>query len=117
MRVTLDKLEKLSNRKREFKVFPNFPAILRDLSVVVQKGVKQGDIESVIRSGVSGSILRSLRLYDVYEFDNKMSGKVSYMYTLGFQSDEKTLTNEEVNVIQEKIISNLTKKLNAEIRK
>jgi phenylalanyl-tRNA synthetase beta chain len=117
MRVTLDKLEKLSNIKREFKVFLNFPAILRDLSVVVEKDVKQGDIETIIRSSVPDSILGDLRLYDVYKFDNEMSGNVSYTYTLKFQSDEKTLTNEEVNALQEKIIKNLTKKLNAQIRK
>lgn len=91
--------------------------VLRDLSVVVDKEIKQADVEDIIRSSVSASLLRSLRLYDLYQSDEKMPGRKSLTYALAFQSDEKTLTNEEVNAVQEKIIKNLGKKINAEIRK
>jgi len=117
MRVTLDKLEKLSSRKREFKPYSNFPMVLRDLSIVVPKEVKQGEIEEAIRASAPNGMLRSLRLYDLYKFGEKDSDKISYTYALAFQSDEKTLTNEEVNSVQDKIIKNLSKKLNAELRK
>ena len=117
MRVTLEKLQKYSAKKREFTPFSNFPMVLRDLSIVVSKDVKQSEIESVIRQSVSASLLKSVRLYDRYEFDKKVSDKVSYTYAIAFQSAEKTLTGEEVNAQQEKIIKNLSKKLNAELRK
>ena len=117
MRVTLDKLEKYRNKKREYKPYSNFPMVLRDLSVVVNKDITQGEVEDVIKTSVSSSLLRSLRLYDLYQSDEKMPGKKSLTYALAFQSDERTLTNEEVNTVQEKIIKNLSKKINAEIRK
>lgn len=117
MRITLGILEKLASKPRYFRQFSNFPMVLRDLSLTVNKDVKQGDIEDVIRTSVSGGLLRSLRLYDRYEFNNKEDNKISYTYALSFHSDEKTLTSEEINAVQEKIIQNLSKKLNAELRK
>jgi phenylalanyl-tRNA synthetase beta chain len=44
-------------------------------------------------------------------------GKESYTYTLEFRADDRTLTNDEINKLQEKIVQNLNKKLGAELRK
>jgi phenylalanyl-tRNA synthetase beta chain len=84
------------------------------LSIVVDASVNQGDIEKVIWETPTDKLLKKLRLYDIYDFSKD---KKSYTYTMEFRADDKTLTNEEVNKLQEKIIQNLEKKLNAELRK
>jgi len=109
-----DTLFGLSQNKITFKEYSNFPPVLRDLSILVDSNVKEGDVEKVIESTPTDNLLRKLKLYDVYKPSNNVK---SYTYTLEFRADERTLTNEEVNKIQDKIIENLSKKLHAELRK
>jgi phenylalanyl-tRNA synthetase beta chain len=115
--VAINKLFRLTGQKTQFKAYSNFPMVLRDLSIVVDREIKEGDIEEVIISSAPQSLLRSLKLYDRYEFDKSAGSKISYTYALAFQSDEKTLTGDEVNSVQDKIVKNLGRKLNAELRK
>lgn len=106
----------LSSKEITFKEYSNFPPVLRDLSIVVDSAIKEGEIEKVISDAKTENLLKKLRLYDIYEPEN-LSGKISYTYTMEFRSDERTLTNEEVNKLQDKIIADLNKKLKAELRK
>ncbi len=106
----------LSSKEITFKEYSNFPPVLRDLSIVADSGIKEGEIEKVILEAKTENLLKKLRLYDIYKPENQ-SGKLSYTYTMEFRSDDKTLTNEEINKIQEKIVADLNKKLNAELRK
>jgi|SRR4030095_5524400 len=107
----------LSQREITFKEYSNYPPVLRDLSVVADGNVTEGEIEQVILSSVPGDILRKLRLYDIYDLKNGQTGKKSYTYTLEFRADDRTLTGEEVNKLQDKIVENLSRKLKAELRK
>lgn len=111
MRVSLFNLRKTDI---QFKEYSNYPPVVRDLSIVVDKGVKEEDIEKAIFSTKTDNLLRKLKLYDIYVISG--NGKISYTYTLEFRADDKTLTNEEVNIHQEKIIENLKKNLKAELR-
>lgn len=110
-----DALLKISNKPRIYKELSKYPPVLRDLSIVVDKKTKASEIEQEIISG-SDKLLKSIRLYDLYKFEGKESDKLSYTFTLEFSSNEKTLTDEEINKVQEKIIKNLKHKLNAELR-
>lgn len=114
--INLSQFLKHSQRERIYKEIPKYPPVLRDLSIVVSRDVKVNEIEKIIKSS-SDSLLKSIRLYDVYYFGDENSNKKSYTFTLEFLSCEKTLTDEEVNKIQEKVISNLERKLKAELRK
>jgi phenylalanyl-tRNA synthetase beta chain len=55
-------------------------------------------------------------LYDIYKITDEDKQKLSYTFSLEYSSDEKTLTDEEINELQNKIVKNLNKKLNAELR-
>lgn len=99
---------------KEYREISKFPPALRDISVVAGSDVKVSALEEVI-SSASGKLLKKLRLYDVYKQSDE-SGRVSYTFSLEFSSGEKTLTDEEINIIQEKIIKDLKTKLNAELR-
>ncbi len=109
--IYLDELHSLSNLERKFKEYSKFPPVLRDLSVVVDRGVNAGEIRDVMLS-LKDVMLKEAELYDIYSIE----GKMSYTFELKFQSDDRTLTDEEINSIQEKIVNSLNKKLKAELR-
>ena len=110
MRVSLFSLSK---KDITYKEYSNYPPVLRDLSIVVGKNVKEEEIEKAIYSAKTDNLLKKLRLYDIYEMDG---GKKSCTFTLEFRSGDKTLTNEEVNVYQDKIVNSLKKNIKAELR-
>jgi phenylalanyl-tRNA synthetase beta chain len=112
MRVSLFSLKK---KDLTFKEYSNFPPVIRDLSIVIDGNVNEEEIEKAIRSTNTGGLLKKLKLYDIYVMGED-KGKKSYTFTLEFRADDRTLTNDEVNVYQEKIIANLKKNLKAELR-
>ncbi len=113
--IFIDELIKNVSAYETYKEISKYPPVLRDLSVVVDRSVKVSDVEERIAS-VSEKLLKKLRLYDVYKLEGVSSDKISYTFSMEFSSNEKTLTDEEINRLQEKIISDLKKKLNAELR-
>lgn len=111
-----DTLFSLSSRKITFKEYSNYPPVLRDLSILVDSSINEAEVEKVILSAPTGGLLKSLRLYDIYRLDEQ-SGKVSYTYSLKYLAGDRTLTNDEVNKLHDKIVGDLNKKLKAELRK
>ena len=93
-----------------------YPSICKDLAFIVDKGVSTRDVEGVIW-GVNDSLLADIRLFDVYVGDNIPSDKKSLAYSLVFQSRERTLTEEEVMGIMERIVEALQREIGAELRK
>ena len=109
---TILSLSNTLNHKVVFEPYSIFPPVLRDLCIIADGGLKQGEIMDTILSVNSGKLLRKVSLYDIYEPKNE-AGKKSYTY----RADDRTLTNEEVNKIQDKIVAELQKKHKAELRK
>lgn len=103
----------LSGKDITYKEYSNYPPVLRDLSVVVDNSVKEEEIEEAIYSVKMDNLLRKLRLYDIYRMDGS---KTSYTFSLEYRADDKTLTNDEVNKYQDKIINALKKNIKAELR-
>lgn len=104
-----------SLKNRFYKEISKYPPVLRDLSVVVEKGTNASQVEQqILQSG--DKLLKKVKLYDVYDFDGKEGKEISYTFSLEFSSDEKTLTDEEINKVQDKIIKDLNKTLNAKLR-
>lgn len=86
-----------------------YPAISRDISLVVPKGVLAGEIEDII-SGNGGENLESLKLFDIYEGDQIEAGFKSVAYSLTFRNSERTLLDTEVNEVMDKILKKLEDK-------
>lgn len=93
-----------------------YPSISKDLAFVVDRGVSTRDVEGVIRMA-DDSLLADIRLFDVYVGENIPSGKKSLAYTLVFQSAERTLTEDEVMDIMDRIVEALQREIGAELRK
>ncbi|MCR4763745.1 MAG: phenylalanine--tRNA ligase subunit beta [Lachnospiraceae bacterium] len=91
-----------------------FPAVTRDLSMVVPKEIPAGDIEKMIRQR-GGKTLESVQLFDLYEGEQIGEGFKSMAYSLSFRNMEKTLSDEEVQGTMKKILNGLGS-MNIELR-
>jgi phenylalanyl-tRNA synthetase beta chain len=94
---------------------PVFPGIARDLALVADRDMPAAQIEDVIAKRAK-SLLAGMRLFDVYEGEKIPEGKRSLAYELRFSVPERTLTDEEVNQLQAKILADLKAKLGVELR-
>ncbi len=91
-----------------------FPAITRDISMVMKKEIPVGKVEEILeREG--GKLLESFRLFDLYEGAQIQAGYKSVAYSVSFRDKERTLEDKDVSVVMEKILAAL-KKLGAELR-
>lgn len=99
----------------KYKALPKYPAMNRDLALVVSKDVLVGEIKEVIES-TDTNIIENIELFDVYTGDQIEEDKKSVAYSIQFRNPKRTLTEDEVNDIMEKIINSLKTKLNAKLR-
>ncbi|MFK8136749.1 MAG: phenylalanine--tRNA ligase subunit beta [Bdellovibrionales bacterium] len=91
------------------------PFVDRDLAFVCDESVSMDQLVDQIKKP-AGKSLKSIELFDLYRGDKLDAGKKSLAFKLFFQEDDKTLSDEEINTIQEKIIQNVGNKLDAHIR-
>ena len=94
---------------------PKFPAVSRDLALLVDKGVEFAQIEQIARQ-TEKKLLKQVELFDVYEGDKLPEGKKSYAVNFILQDEEKTLNDKAIDAVMQKLIANLKKQLNAELR-
>jgi len=100
---------------RLYKPLPRFPSAERDMAFIVSDQVTAAQIEETIRE-VGGEILRSYRLFDVYRGPQIPQGKRSIAYSLVYQAKDRTLTDEEVDALHNRIKEELVKRFGAELR-
>jgi phenylalanyl-tRNA synthetase beta chain len=115
--VHWDVLLKLHAQKKVVYQEPEkFPAVRRDLSLLLNKAVKYAEIERLAFE-TEKKLLREVNLFDVYEGKNLDAGKKSYAISFVMQDASKTMTDQQVDVIMGKIQKSLEEKLGAELRK
>lgn len=101
--------------KITYAPLPKTQPVVRDLALLIDRGIRMEQVESTIRES-ERRLLRSVRLFDVYEGKNLPEGKKSYAVTITLQDDEKTMQDKQIDAIMNKIIANLKKQLGAELR-
>ncbi len=100
----------------KYKEVSKFPPITRDISFVVPSDFVPNNYFDLIRD-LGGDLVEEVALLDKYENEGKFgAGKTSYTYRIVYRSNERTLTNEEIAPIQEKIIEETRKQFGADIR-
>lgn len=97
----------LATYDRKYEGIAKFPAVSRDLSMVVPKQVLVGEIETVLKQR-GGKNLESFELFDIYEGDQIAEGFKSVAYSLTFRDKEKTMEEEQINSIMKKILNGLS---------
>ena len=113
--INLDKLLAKKVSKMKFKEISIYPNIKKDIAIMIDKNITADEISKVIKKA-GGNLLVKYEMFDVYT-NATLGNKKSVAYSLTFGSNTKTLTDDEVNPILEKIIENLEKTLKAELRK
>ncbi len=97
---------KFATYDRKYEGIARFPAVNRDISMVVPKDIMVGDIEKMIAQR-GGKILEHYELFDIYEGDQIQAGYKSVAYSITFRSKEKTLGEAEVTGAMKKILNGL----------
>ena len=92
-----------------------FPAVSRDLALLVDNSVEFAQIEQIARQ-TEKKLLKKVELFDVYEGDKLPAGKKSYAVNFILQDEEKTMGDKQIDAIMQKLITNIKKQLNAELR-
>lgn len=113
--ITLAPVLKQAGEIPLFQGIPRYPAVVRDLAVVVDRQVTAAQVAQVIKEA-AGDLLVDLELFDVYQGEQVADQQKSLAYTLVLQSRERTLLDAEVAELQERVIKELSNQLGAKLR-
>jgi len=102
--------------KIEYKEISKFPTVYRDLAIVVDKTLTYSQVEKATQSAKVGK-LKSINLFDIFESDKLGANKKSLAVSFSFLDEEKTMTDNDIDAMMNKIKASYEKELNAEIRK
>jgi phenylalanyl-tRNA synthetase beta chain len=111
--VNITALLKLVTGQKTYRQLPRFPAIVRDIALVVDTEITHRQIIDIIKGF---SLITDIKLFDVYSGKQLAEGKKSLAYRLVYQSPAHTLTDDEVNRVQEALLKRLAKDLGAALR-
>ena len=114
--VNVTKLVKYAKANKKYVEVPKFPAVERDIAVIVDEKVEVGQIEKIVTKKAK-KLLESMQLFDIYRDEKLGENKKSVAYSLIFRDKSKTLSDEEINTVMESIVSELEKSLGATLRK
>ncbi len=107
--------ELLQGRAVSYKPINSFPAVRRDLALVVDKGVSYDTLEKIAFKYAS-KLLKQVNLFDVYEGAGVDEGKKSYALNFVLQGSDRTLTEEEINKVMNKLIAAYEREAGAKLR-
>jgi phenylalanyl-tRNA synthetase beta chain len=113
--LSLDRLRSLVLRPARYEPLPRFPAIQRDLALVVPAEVTAAEATRALQA-IQEPLLRRVLLFDIYAGDQVGPGRKSLAYTLVYQAEDRTLTDQEVNELHARIVDGLRQRLGAELR-
>lgn len=113
--IEVDVLVKNVVTMPKYKSLPRFPAVTRDIAMLVKDDVLVKQIESIIKQR-SGKIFEDTKLFDVYKGKQVPEGMKSVAYSITFRANDRTLTDEDVNKVMHKILDGLKNGLDAQLR-
>lgn len=108
-------MKETRKNKVTYTEISKFPAVKRDLALLLDKSVAFADIEKIAGES-ERKLLKSVTLFDVYDGKNLPAGKKSYAVSFYLQDDNKTLNDKQIDAIMKKIQTNLEQKLGAQLR-
>ena len=108
-------MKKVQKKAISFKEIAKYPAVRRDLALLVNKEVEFAEIERIAYASEK-KLLKKVELFDVYEGKNLEAGKKSYAVNFTLQDESKTMNDKQTEAVMNKIIQNLEKQLGAQLR-
>ena len=113
--LDLDQLFAASHEPVTYADFITFPAINQDIAVSVPDEVTAGELVAAAREA-AGAELREIRVFDVYRGDQVGAGRKSVAFSLAYQADDRTLTEEDATRLRGAIVAALAQRFGAELR-
>lgn len=113
--LDFEKLVQLSDPKRNFTALPKHPALTRDLALVVDQKISTQEIEDLI-TAFGSEYLEKAEFFDLYQGQQLPQGKKSMAFALSYRAKDRTLTDDEVNIVFGELLKTLSNRLGAEIR-
>jgi len=110
-----DDVMKHADTMRYYKPLPKYPAITRDIALLVKEDVQVAEMENVIKE-TGGQLLESVALFDIYRGKQVPEGQKSVAFSLTYRAADRTLTDEEVVKVHQKVLGALKEKLDAVLR-
>ena len=108
-------MKKTQKNAVSFKEISKYPVVSRDLALLLNKNVEFAEVERVAFASEK-KLLKSVRLFDVYEGEHLEAGKKSYAVNFILQDESKTMSDKQTDAVMNKIIANLEKQLGAKLR-
>lgn len=108
-------LSLVGTTKLEFTEIPKFPAVRRDLALLLDKKITYKELEDLAYN-TERKLLKSVNLFDIYEGDKLESGKKSYALSFMLQDEEATLNDKQIDGVMQKLIKSYSEKLGASLR-
>ncbi|MFC5284179.1 phenylalanine--tRNA ligase subunit beta [Pedobacter alpinus] len=105
----------VKNNKISYKEVSKFPAVRRDLSMLINQDVRFEDLKRIAIK-TEKTLLKEVNVFDVYQGDKLPEGKKSYALSFTLQDEQKTLEDKQIDAIMQKLIANFGKDVGAEIR-
>ena len=113
--LSLKAVLEASTEPLHYNAIPRFPSITRDIALVAEKETASGQLKEIIAEA-GGKLLKDVQVFDLYEGDRMEAGKKSIAFSLKYEDPEKTLTDEEVTKVHEKVLEALKEKAGAVLR-
>jgi phenylalanyl-tRNA synthetase beta chain len=114
--LDLKTIKKHIPRERRYVASPKFPAVLRDIALVVDNAIPMGDLETCIRESVD-DLISKVELFDIYVGNQIPDHKKGCAFAIEFISRDHTLTQSEIDQAMQSIMNNVSKTFHATIRK
>jgi len=114
--INLEKLTQLATEERIYQPPSKYPAVVRDIAVLVEPGTKVVEVLNLINAA-GGKLVRDVDLFDMYEGEEIQEGKKNLAFHIIYQADDRTLTDKEVDKIHAKIVLTLEKEKGWEVRR
>ena len=114
--INITKLTKYSRANKKYEEIAKFPAIERDLAIIVDEKIEAGQIEKLIIKKAK-KVLEEVKIFDIYRSEKFGTDKKSIAYALKFRDKNRTLNDEEIDEIMKNIVDELQKIFGAELRK
>ncbi|MDF2524333.1 MAG: phenylalanine--tRNA ligase subunit beta, partial [Clostridiales bacterium] len=113
--IEVEKLINNAGQTSQYKALPRFPAVSRDIAMLVNDEIMVKQIEDIIKQK-SGKILEDIKLFDVYKGKQVPEGMKSVAFSITFRAEDRTLVDEDVNKVMDKVVEGLRTNLNAQLR-
>jgi phenylalanyl-tRNA synthetase beta chain len=99
----------------KYRTLPKYPSVARDIAIVVTEEITAGQVEEIIRNK-GGRLIEEVKLFDIYRGSQIEEGYKSMAYSIVYRSDEKTLSEEDITKVHNKIVNSLVNQVGAALR-